>query len=168
MTRFTNNNKLSLPIAGYENYTINTSGEVFNIKTKNKLKTWITKNGYEQVCLYKDNKRKHKAIHRLVAEAFLKKETGKDYVNHIDGNKSNNSVSNIEWCNSSHNTKHSCYVLGNQVRKVAMMDIDFKIIKIFNSILEARAITGIDNSAISKCCRGKLKTSGGYIWRYQK
>ena len=63
--------------------------------------------GYLQVCLTKDKKSKKKLVHRLVAEAFLRKIEGKEYVNHIDGNKSNNRVDNLEWCTRSENQTHA-------------------------------------------------------------
>ena len=56
--------------------------------------------------LFKNGKRDFKIVHRLVAEAFLEKESGYNEVNHIDLNKSNNNVSNLEWCNRSQNVNH--------------------------------------------------------------
>lgn len=63
--------------------------------------------GYMVVPLRKNTKRKNHYIHRLVAEHFLEKKKGKDVVNHIDFNKSNNTVSNLEWCTQKENTNHS-------------------------------------------------------------
>lgn len=63
--------------------------------------------GYKSICLSKNGKSKIHLIHRLVAEAFLPKIEGKDFVNHKDENRSNNRVENLEWCNKSYNQLYS-------------------------------------------------------------
>lgn len=80
------------------------------------LKPKIDKYGYECVILYKKGKPKYKTIHRLVAETFIPNPENKPQVNHIDGNKKNNHVDNLEWVTHSENTKHS-YNLGLQIGK---------------------------------------------------
>lgn len=90
------------PINNYEEtYFISNCGKVFN-KSK-RLKTYFTKTGYECVKL----SGKHFTIHRLVAEHFIDNPFNKPEVNHIDGNKSNNTVSNLEWVTSSENKQHA-------------------------------------------------------------
>lgn len=71
------------------------------------LKTAINMNGYE-ICNIKIRNKGHNVyIHREVAKAFGKKENGKNYVNHIDGNKLNNTIENLEWCTASENNQHA-------------------------------------------------------------
>ena len=78
------------------------------IKRKSKILTpGKDKGGYLLVGLRKNNKQKTKYIHRLVAEHFIPKLKNKHQINHIDGNKKNNYISNLEWCNSSENKKHA-------------------------------------------------------------
>jgi hypothetical protein len=77
----------------------------------------LTKDGYEKVRLLKDGKDKTVRIHRLVAEAFIPNPEGKDTVNHIDGNKKNNHVSNLEWADRSEQLYHA-YKLGLKQSKV--------------------------------------------------
>lgn len=93
-------------IKGYENYLISNLG---NVKTiKGKVKTIIydsSKYGYVE--LWKNNKGKKFRIHRLVAEAFIPNIYNKEQVNHIDGNKENNSVSNLEWVTPKENIRHA-------------------------------------------------------------
>lgn len=69
--------------------------------------------GYHTVTLYNNRKAKIKSVHRLVAEAFLENKNKYPVINHIDGNKQNNNVNNLEWCTQSHNVKES-YRLGLQ------------------------------------------------------
>lgn len=99
-------------IKGYENlYAIDTDGNVYSLVTNKSRRKKILKphykNGYLAVNLYKDGKCKHFYIHRLVAEAFLENKNNCKEVNHIDCNKTNNSVENLEWCNRVRNLKHS-------------------------------------------------------------
>lgn len=95
-------------INGYENYKIYDTGIVYSLKTKRKLKIFISKYGYEIVGLYKNGISKKHSIHRLVAENFLDKKHFKSaIVNHIDGNKKNNNVNNLEWCTHKQNTIHA-------------------------------------------------------------
>ena len=109
-------------VVGYEGiYEVSDTGEVRTHKDKvtyskrhgerkwqqRVLKQKISKDNNCRVCLYKDKKEKTWLVHRLVAMAFLEKIEGKDYVNHIDGNRLNNSVSNLEWCDHKENNNHA-------------------------------------------------------------
>ena len=80
------------------NYEVSSYGRVRNAINKNVLSN-IDRNrtGYLRVYLFNNKKKKRYFIHRLVAEAFLPKKQGKDFVNHKDGNKQNNCLSNLEW-----------------------------------------------------------------------
>lgn len=68
--------------------------------------------GYPVVVLRENGKKKFKSIHRLVAEAFIPKKENKNIVNHIDGNKKNNNVDNLEWCDKRENMIHAMECLG--------------------------------------------------------
>lgn len=88
-----------------KNYYITKEGKVYSNfgKSKRELKTQISEHGYERIRIRK----KTYSIHRLVAKYFLNNDENLPQVNHIDGNKLNNNVENIEWCNNSHNQKHA-------------------------------------------------------------
>lgn len=94
-------------------YIIDENG---NIKNKDgyQKKINVAKNGYCIVDLYKNNIRHTYTVHRLVAQAFLDNPYNLDVVNHKDGDKTNNCVSNLEWCDYSYNLKHA---FDNNLRK---------------------------------------------------
>lgn len=100
-------------IKGYEEYMVDTDGVVYSKKGK-PLKYSINHNGYCIVNLLSDGKRKGFAIHTLVANQFITKSSSdKCQVNHKDGNKQNNSISNLEWTTPKENSYHSVNCLGN-------------------------------------------------------
>lgn len=94
-------------IEGFSNYMISSEGRVKSaFGTIRKFTT--TKKGYLKIGLIGDDKvRKKLSVHRLVAQAFILNTDSKPQVNHIDCNKSNNNVSNLEWCTNSENQKHA-------------------------------------------------------------
>lgn len=140
------------------------------------------KQGYLLVHLSKNGKRICKKVHRLVAEAFLENKDSKEYVNHIDGNKQNNVVYNLEWVTPSENNIHAyktklstpnLNMLGRKgkdnpcIKKIYQINKNnHNIIKLYYGSCEAQRITGITASNIRACCKGRIKTAGGYIWRY--
>lgn len=104
------------PVPGYEGlYAVTRAGRVWAYPKKSRLKgRWLAictgNNGYEYVCLFNGQRQNHK-IHRLVASAFLPHVAGKDHVNHKNGVKADNRLSNLEWCNAKENTMHA-YAIG--------------------------------------------------------
>lgn len=87
-------------------YEISSLGKIRNLQGK-VLKTYIQNSGYEQIKINYQGLHIHKSIHRLVAETFIPNPLNKEYVNHIDGNKLNNTVDNLEWCTNSENILHA-------------------------------------------------------------
>jgi hypothetical protein len=99
-------------IPGYEGlYSIGTNGEVYSKRRLIALKQTQDFGGYMQVTLCVNQKRKTHSVHRLVALTFIPNPLGLPQVNHIDGNKLNNCVDNLEWCDQSTNMQHA-YKMG--------------------------------------------------------
>ena len=92
-----------MEVKDYPNYLIYDDGRVQNKKTKRFLKPSLIGRGYYAICLSKNNKSKTCKIHRLVALHYIPLIHGKDEVDHIDKNKTNNDISNLRWVNRSEN-----------------------------------------------------------------
>lgn len=145
-----------------------------NIKHDNNfLKKCIHSNGYEQVNIRIGNKYVAKLIHRLVAVAFIPNPDNKPCVDHIDGNKRNNYVSNLRWVTPVENanniiTKKRSIENRKSHNEKKIVAISGEINVYFNSIIEASIILGVDRTSISKCLKGQRGKAGGYVFKYQE
>ncbi len=147
----------------YSNYKINCDGEIINIsRNNNKLKP-NNVTDYSSVTLYSDdNIRKKFLIHRLVAITFIPNPNNYDIVHHIDENKLNNNIKNLQWCNHLQNITYS------YGKKINQIDIETnKIIKTFDSISSAcKELNKNNKGDISSVCEGKRITAFGFKWSY--
>lgn len=160
---------------------IDSNKNAFNHKSK-QLKPAKNKYGYLQVGLSINGKINSYTVHTLVAKAFINNSENKPTVNHIDGNKENNNVQNLEWATKSEQAIHS---LKNGLRKmpnswtgkfgskhgacksVLQYSKDNVLINEFGSIIEASNKLKINASSITRVCKGQKITAGGYIWKYK-
>ena len=155
-------------VEGFENYEVSNLGKVRNIKSGIMLKPWITKDGYLRHCLYKHNKRKNLLLHRIIATAFIDNHEEKPCVNHIDENKLNNDLSNLEWCTVKENNIHGTRTKRAAEKcsiKVIQLDLNDNVLNKFESMTQAGQETGTSVGDISSCCNGRSKSAGGYKWR---
>lgn len=127
-------------------------------------------NGYYEASLSKNGKRTVRLLHRVVAEAFIDNPKNLPEVNHKDEDISNNCVTNLEWCTSKYNAnygkRNEKMMKNRETVAVLQYTNDGKFIKKWDSIAEAQKYTGADTSAIIRVCKGKQKTSMGYLWQY--
>lgn len=165
-----NNKEIWKNIAGFEGYQVSNFGRVksFYGKKERILKAGLRSNGYLNVILCKNGKMKCFLIHRLVANAFIDNPDNLPVINHIDENKQNNQVSNLEWCTYSYNNSYNDKgkkTGAKLAKKVGQYSKDGKLIKIWPSMIEADR-NDFNMGNICSCCQGKRKTHGGFIWQY--
>lgn len=136
-----------------------------------KILSWRLSDRYYKVALPVDGKQKDFLVHRMIAIAFIPNPDNKKYVNHIDGNKLNNAVPNLEWCTHTENVRHA-YATGlntvdHLLKKVWQYKTDkHTLIKQFNSITEAAQSISLHPSSISMVVNGKRHSAWWYYWKY--
>ena len=152
-------------IKGFEGrYQVSNLGNVKNIKTNKQLyKNYNKVNNYLFVNLGKHNK---KYIHRLVYETFKGFYNSKNIINHKNSNKTDNRLCNLEECNYSYNLTYAYYNGERKLKPVNQYSLYGSLISTYLTAKEAFEKTGVSRSGICNCCKGKIKTAGGYIWRY--
>ncbi len=176
-------NEIWKPIDEYKNlYEVSNKGNIRSVyRYKKILKQKRSKSGYMYIYLCKDKNIKVFSVHRLVAKAFIANPQNKPCVNHIDGNKANNNLSNLEWVTYSENEKHSYNVLKKKVygnkhlvgdnrynsKHVIQCSLDGTIIKEYESRHLAATTLGISAGNIWRVLIGRGYTAGGYKWMYK-
>lgn len=168
-------------------YQISNKGTVKSVSriVKNRFNSFYTKEkilkplklnkGYLGVRLYKNSKGVTKKIHRLVAEAFIPNPNNLPQVNHINEDKTDNRVENLEWCTSEYNNNH-----GTRNKKVSknhaklnkkitlQYTLDKQLVAEYESAAEASRQTGFDVDKIRLVCEEKKKLYKNFIWKYKK
>lgn len=168
------------PVIGFEGlYEVSNFGNVRSLERNGTIKGGrmmakvLDNYGYYMCKLRNKNIIKMPKIHRLVAQSFIPNPDNKPQVNHINGDKLDNRVENLEWVTSRENIMHAVdngliNVLGNTNNflgyKVEQIK-DGKVINTFETISKASRETGVCRSGIEKVLKGKQKTSGGYYWK---
>ena len=174
-------------IKGYEwKYQISNLGNIksyyiYRLKSITKNSKW-----YNIVQLWIWWKNKVYSVHRLVAQSFIPNPENKPCVNHIDWNRINNKIDNLEWCTQSENIRHKFDVLwyksvmqktwwpskwkkwwlNHLSKKVNQYDLQGNFIKTWNSMSDIERQVNIPRSSISLNCKWKLKTAWWYIWKF--
>ena len=166
-------------IPNYEGkYQISNYGRVkslnYNKTKQRKLLKPDIRRDYLCVTLFKNNIRNRIQIHRLVAIVFIPNKLNLPCVNHIDGNKQNNHINNLEWCTHKENINHAIrtnlrnFNMGKNpnAKKINQYDKNGNFIKQWNCIKEITNQLGVSRDCIYECCIAKCKTAKGYIWKY--
>lgn len=157
-------------IKGYEGlYQISNKGRVWSVRKQKYMKPYYSGGNmtrYNKVDLIaKNGKRKKEYVHRLVALNFIPNPSGYTIVNHIDGNKINNCVENLEWCSSSYNSIHSYYTLNNTKSQFTAVPCKcLETEKEYCSVAEAARDSGLRPQNIQAVLDGYRKTTFGTHW----
>ena len=142
------------------------------------MKNNIDKHGYEQIILTKNYKKNYFSIHRLVALCFIPNHHNLPQVNHIDENKLNNTISNLEWVTAKTNINHGTHnkrmasTHKNNGTYNKMSDKYSKPIycitndTVYKSACEAARQLNLNKGNIDSCCKGKQKSTKGYQFKY--
>lgn len=157
-------------IPNYNNYKVSKNGEIYSKIIKRLSRITILPNGYHKIKLKADNGiYKDLYIHVLVAITYLNYiPSANNYViNHIDGNKGNNNLDNLEIVTQKDNMKHSIKINNHKIfrRGVYYVDENNGIVE-YNSAKEASIKTNIDNSSILKSCKSYYKKAGNIKWNF--
>ena len=155
--------EIPFQIIGINNYFVSNLGRFKN--NKGIIKTnYTSSSGYIRLVIGN----KSFMLHRLVASTFLENPENKEMVNHIDGDKLNNNLNNLEWVTCLENNMHKINTgLSNCTKNVIQYDKNMNKINEFISIVDCAKDLNISASCISDNCRGKTKsTKCGYIFRY--
>lgn len=169
-----------------ENYQISNLGIIKN-KITGKCLSYFKRNGYYYVSLWKNGKQRKYRVHRLVAKTFIPNPYNYEVVNHIDENKLNNNVDNLEWCSQkdnlykwriNHNIKPTKKKKPTKEKKekkinnyhlpisINQYSLDNQFLKKWNSMMEIERTLNIKSGNICNCCKNIRKTAGGFIWKY--
>ena len=168
-------------IEGYEGlYQISNFGRVRSLNYRGTGQTKVLSpgeggRGYLLVNLCKNGKTKKYQVHRLVAEAFIPNWFDDPQVNHIDEDKTNNRVENLEWCSAKYNINYGTHnkrvfektTNGKLSKPVLQFTKTGEFVREWPSISEAER-NGFNNGHIASCCRGERQTHKGYVWKYKE
>lgn len=175
-------------IPGYEGmYQVSNQGNVRSLNWGNRgyvRNLYLKKHnrGYRHVELAKDGKRKAFTVHRLVATAFIPNPNNYPTINHLDEDKTNNCVENLEWCTASHNVQYSidrhpnAYKHGGGKysprawkyggRKIVQLTLDGSFVREWADIIAIKKTRFSNAWSITQCCHGNRKTAYGFKWRF--
>lgn len=159
-------------------YLISNKGRVYSLKTNKFIKTPIDGRGYPNFNIIFEGKRKNLKLHRVLGLCFIPNYDNKPEINHIDGNKENFNLENLEWVTSRENNIHARMTglhRSDGDKPILQYDLEGNFIKRYKSISQASRETTIERGNITAVAMSRknkkgytYKTAGGYIWKYEK
>ena len=154
-------------IKSFPDYTIDEGGVIRNKKGK-VISPYKDQLGYAQIVLRKNKKRHYVRVHRLMAEAFLHPTQDRPFVNHIDGNKLNNHLENLEVCSNKENVQHAydtgLYKDRRECHPIAVYD--GVVEKTYRSIRETSRELGINRKRITAILKGEVPNTTYFEFKY--
>ena len=165
-------NKHWKAIENYPDYQLSDQGRVRSFKDKSGAVRYLgltmDKDGYLQVNLCGNGEVRTCKVHQLVLAAFLGPCPKGMEANHLDVNKRNNRLDNLEYTTHSENMKHAYHLgLGN-IKAVIQRSMVGQFVADYISQCEASRRTGVNQGHISECCNGKIKSAGGFVWEHSE
>jgi len=166
-----------IDVSGYEGlYMVSNLGRIKSLNYKkgghsNIMSSSPTLKKYHRIKLSKNNTSCTKSVHRIVLESFEPTNDNSLIINHKNGIKDDNRLSNLEWVTYKQNIRHAVDVLGRRIgfiKGVQQLSTNGEILKEWDSITDASKSLGISHSSISQCCNGSVirKTCGGFKWKF--
>lgn len=177
-------------VVGYEGiYQVSNYGNVKSLArkichgklcfiSKEKSIKLCLRGGYKTMCLRKNNFKKMIGVHRLVAMAFIPNPENKPFVDHIDGDRTNNAVRNLRWCTSKENMNNEVTFPRNRdalqkawnkrSRRVYQYNLNGEFIQEWTNARQASKATGAIQQSIKYCCENKYRSANGFRWSYDK
>ena len=160
-------------------YKVSNLGKILSLNYRNTGKPGLMnpgtdKDGYLQVSLRKNGETKTCYVHRLIAQTFIPNPENKPEINHIDEDKTNNRVDNLEWKCHKDNINHGTHnersaktrTNGKLSKRVLQLSLDGELIREWESTQECGR-NGFCQGAVSECCQGKRKTHKGFRFMYK-
>lgn len=160
-------------------YAITNDGRVWSYNTNKYLK-FVSRNWYNTVSLYKEWKCFIVKVHRLIATVYIPNIENKPHINHINWIRNDNRLENLEWCTPKENAINwwtrrrptrkqisNCIIAWkNNSKQVGQYDLQWNILKTYNSMTEASNTNNFNLSNIAKCARWERRTAYGYWWKF--
>ena len=151
-------------IEGYPHLLVSRTGQVWTTTYNRLLKPHISNRGYLRIGLNKDKVVKSVGVHRLVAQAFIPNPDNLPAVDHIDGNKLNNTVENLQWISHSDNIQKACKGHNRMSKPVICIETG----KVYKTIKEANRELHIPEAVLSSVVRGEFPAYHGLHFAYYK
>ena len=179
-------------IKGYPNYQVSNMGRIKRLstgyyrRTEKILKPQLQNNGYLHIKLSQKDKTKCILVHRLVAQVFIPNPNNLPQVNHINEDKTDNRVENLEWCTQKYNINYGNGIskrvktnkengtykkigeINSKIRSKSILQFskDNSFIRRWDCIMDVQRELGYDNKQICSCLKNRQKTAKGFKWVY--